>query len=101
MTLNKAFLACLFAGFSFTASADVLLIDVINKQPSNSEAGILRPVNGQSMSQVKALYGNADTTYPAIGNPPITRWNYTEFNVYFEHQLVIHSVLKQPKKAHQ
>jgi len=101
MTLNKTFLACLIAGLSFTASADVLLIDVINKEPSNSEAGILRPVNGQSMAKVKTLYGNADKTYPAIGTPPITRWNYAEFNVYFEHQLVIHSVLKQPKKPHQ
>ena len=30
---------------------------------------------------------------PAVGNPPISRWEYPGFVVYFEHEHVIHSVV--------
>jgi len=99
MSLNKLFLAAILIGASFNASSDVLLIDVINNEPSNSETGVLRPVNGQSMEQVNAQFGDAEKTYQAVGKPPITRWNYAKFAVYFEHNIVIHSVLNKPKKA--
>ena len=32
------------------------------------------------------------TEHPSVGNPPITRWDYREFSVYFEHTHVINSV---------
>jgi len=99
MSLHKIILAAAFIGISLNANSDVLLIDVINDEPSNSDTGILRPVNGQSMAQVSAKFGDANKTYPAIGEPPITRWNYEKFAVYFEHNLVIHSVVNKPKKA--
>ena len=99
MSLSKFFLAAFLVGASFNASSDVLLIDVISKEPSNTEMGILRPVNGLSMETVSARFGEAEKTYPAIGEPPITRWNYAKFAVYFEHNLVIHSVVNKPKKA--
>jgi len=99
MSLNNFFLATILIGASFNAISDVLLIDVINDEPNNSEMGVLRPVNGQSMEQVSAKFGEAEKTYPAIGKPPITRWNYAKFAVYFEHNIVIHSVLNKPKKA--
>ncbi|MEW5009980.1 MAG: hypothetical protein RPR28_07010 [Cycloclasticus sp.] len=99
MSFNKIFLATLLCGASFSLSADILLIDVLNKEPVNTATGILRPVNGQSMAQVRTQCGEPDKTYAAVGKPPITRWNYDQFSVYFEHQLVIHSVLNKPAKA--
>lgn len=99
MTLQKTILASILCLSAYTSNADVLLIDVINKEPANTAAGLLRPTNGQSMDQVKSNFGEPAITYPAIGEPPITRWNYSKFSVYFEHQLVIHSVVNKPKKA--
>lgn len=49
MTFNKIILAGICCIASFTASADILLIDVISKEPANSATGLLRPTNGQSM----------------------------------------------------
>jgi len=52
-----------------------------------------RPHNGQSMDQVSAKYGEPDQKIPAVGNPPISRWVYGKYTVYFENDRVIHSVL--------
>ena len=30
----------------------------------------------------------------AVGNPPITRWEYPSFVVFFENNIVLHSVVK-------
>jgi hypothetical protein len=51
-----------------------------------------RPNRGMSMEKVEATYGAPARRVPAVGEPPITRWEYPGFVVYFEHHLVIHSV---------
>jgi hypothetical protein len=99
MTINKIILAGLFCLATLTTQADVLLIDVISKEPANDATGLLRPTNGRTMDQVKARFGEPVKVYPAVGKPPITRWNYPQFSVYFEHNLVIHSVVNKPKKS--
>jgi hypothetical protein len=99
MTLQKAILIRILCLSAYTSNADVLLIDVINKEPANTAAGLLRPTNGQSMGQVKSNFGEPAITYPAIGAPPITRWNYSKFSVYFEHKLVINSVVNKSTKT--
>ncbi|MEO1890007.1 MAG: hypothetical protein ABGX33_08825 [Cycloclasticus sp.] len=99
MTLQKTILASILCLSAFVTSADVLLIDVINREPTNSVTGLLRPSNGQSMDQVTSSFGEPAKTYPTIGEPPITRWNYSKFSVYFEHNLVIHSVVNKPQKV--
>ncbi len=53
------------------------------------------PVRGMSMEQVEAKYGRALEVVPAVGRPPITRWVYDDFTVYFEYLYVIRSVEKQ------
>jgi len=101
MTLQKLSLTCLFSLIVFNSNADVLLINLINKEPVNSASGIPRPTHGQSMEQVKVHFGEPIKAYKSIGEPPITRWNFDQFSVYFEHDLVIHSVVKKPKQAAQ
>lgn len=98
MTLQKLSLTCLFSLIVFNSNADVLLIDLINKEPVNSASGIPRPTHGQSMEQVKSIFGEPNSTYSAIGEPPITRWKYAQFSVYFEHNHVVHSVVNKPNK---
>lgn len=50
------------------------------------------PLNGQTFEIVLSQFGEPEQKVPAVGNPPITRWIYPGYTVYFEHRLVIHSV---------
>ncbi len=68
--------------------AETLLIP-IGQQGAGS---LSLPQFGQSQRVVLERFGLADEEHPSIGNPPITRWDYREFTVYFEHKHVINSV---------
>ncbi len=72
------------------ALADELLIEHVEKT-----ADIARPQLGQSMDQVRAQWGEPEKMDGPVGEPPITRWEYEVFTVYFEGDKVIHSVVKQ------
>ena len=74
--------------FSTPTLADVLLVDSIQSAPA-----INTPRNGNSMSQVRAQFGNPITEVPAVGDPPISRWEYDGFSVFFENDLALHSVV--------
>ena len=52
------------------------------------------PVRGQGKSKIKTLFGEPNKQHPAKGKPPIERWDYSEFSVYFESGVVIHTVIK-------
>lgn len=77
----------------FSTSADTLLIDAISKVPANSPSGLPRPVNGETMDMVHARFGAPVEELDTIGNPPITRWVYDKFTVYFEYNRVINSAV--------
>lgn len=64
-------------------------------QPSAAPA---TPSQGMSMEQVRHGYGEPEQALPAVGRPPITRWVYKDYVVYFEHDRVIHSV-RPPSSA--
>jgi len=99
MYVIRSLLACLVLLGSYSAVADTLLIDIINKEPANNSSGLLRPHHGQTMLDVENKHGAPINKSPAIGTPPITRWTYPDFKVYFEYNHVIHSVVNKPKKA--
>jgi len=71
-------------------SADTL--SIINA-PENSEQGIPRPTRGMNMQQVETNFGTPINIISAVGEPPITRWVYDKYTVYFEHQYVIHAAV--------
>jgi hypothetical protein len=73
------------------AQADTLLIDGIAVDQQSASA---RPKSGTSMQSVEATYGAPSERHAAVGEPPITRWDYPGFSVYFEHERVIHSVAR-------
>ncbi|HET8807972.1 MAG TPA: hypothetical protein VFM76_06310 [Methylophaga sp.] len=93
------FKSCLIASsvllfaVALPAQAEVLSIAEPTYRTPNSAAGVLRPSRGMTMSQVEAKFGSAVKKYAAIGEPPITRWRYPQFDVFFEHNLVLHSVV--------
>ena len=55
---------------------------------------------GESRQSVLERFGLADEEHPSVGQPPITRWDYRTFSVYFEYDHVINSVRHhQPRGA--
>lgn len=50
------------------------------------------PKRGSSMDQVLADFGEPERRIEAVGEPPITEWDYGDFRVYFEYRTVLHSV---------
>lgn len=55
------------------------------------------PERGTRMDAVRANLGEPNKTVGPVGEPPITRWIYDEFTVYFEHQRVLHSVIPRSR----
>jgi hypothetical protein len=51
-----------------------------------------RPTRGMTMEKVEATFGAPTSRAAPIGEPPITRWEYPGFTVYFEHRHVVHTV---------
>ena len=50
-------------------------------------------------AQVEAQFGAPAERYAAVGQPPITRWVYPAFVVYFEYQHVVHTVARRTAAA--
>jgi hypothetical protein len=50
------------------------------------------PKRGISMEQVLAQFGEPDQRYGPVGEPPISEWVYGSFRVYFEREIVLHSI---------
>lgn len=50
------------------------------------------PRRGMSMSRVQNELGEPLMISPTVGQPPITTWSYPDRKVYFEGDLVIHTV---------
>jgi len=72
-----------------TVLADTLLVTSVDAaQATEAE----RPARGSSMANVEARFGRPSARSNAVGQPPITRWDYPDFAVFFEYQHVVHSV---------
>ncbi|MGY6555100.1 MAG: hypothetical protein ACXIUM_11345 [Wenzhouxiangella sp.] len=67
---------------------DILLIEKVRERMARD-----LPRNGLSMTEVERRFGAPLERRPAVGEPPITRWVFEDYSVFFEHQLVIESVL--------
>ncbi|MBM5811579.1 MAG: hypothetical protein FJ191_06390 [Gammaproteobacteria bacterium] len=68
-------------------------------QPPADPLAADRPQRGITMATVQSRYGQPVTRHPAVGQPPITRWDYPSFAVFFEHDRVIHAVLVRSTPA--
>ncbi len=53
-----------------------------------------RPDRGMTMERVEAKFGAPTARRPAVGDPPISRWEYPGFVVFFEKSKVIHAVAR-------
>ena len=85
-----ALVLVVFAGFAqpWTLSADVLLIEEV-RQAGRMDV----PENGVTTADVRARFGEPVAIHSAVGDPPITRWEYGRWSVYFEYDVVLFTVL--------
>jgi hypothetical protein len=81
-------LAAVFAGG--VAGAATIAVD---NGIAVKESDVATPTRGMTMEQVSTKFGTPVTKVPAVGKPPISRWEYPGFIVYFEADHVIHSVV--------
>ena len=89
---------CATAG---SALADTV---VVNDQVQVRESQVERPKRGTTMGDVEKHFGAPVTRHPAVGDgsphrPPITRWDYQGFSVFFERDRVIDSVVTSAEAA--
>jgi len=97
LTLSLALATGLLLQAPAPAHADTLLIERVQKSQ-----GLALPARGTTMRQVEAQFGAPQHKHaPVAGpnnrqvNPPITRWVYPNFTVYFEHSHVVNAVVNK------
>src|ERR1700691_4142411 len=88
MRYRNLLLAAMFAG-GLAGAATVAVDNGIAVQQTD----VAMPTRGMTMDQVATKFGAPVTKGPAVGTPPISRWEYPGFVVYFEADHVIHSVV--------
>ena len=79
-------------GFAATASADTLLLEGISVDSVTADQ---RPRRGMSMDSVESRFGAPSSRISAVGEPPISRWEYPGFIVYFEYEHVVHAAVRR------
>ena len=75
---------------------DVLLMQQVHKEKQMS-----LPSRGMTMAQVERRFGAPQSKLATRGgdapqHPPINRWQYPDYIVYFERNRVIHAVINPP-----
>ena len=93
---TSAFALCALAMESIlglgAAGAAVAETIVIDDQVQVRDSSVEKPKRGITMTQVEAKFGAPVSKHDAVGQPPITRWDYAGFSVFFEHDRVIDAV---------
>ncbi len=91
--INAIILVALSIGLLSVVSAQNLDMSGAEGSVTFDQAG--KPARGMSQESVQANYGSPQSTVAAVGDPPISRWEYAEFVVFFEYDKVIHAVTKR------
>lgn len=81
------------AGLVSIASADTLDMRGTDNAARFEHPG--KPGRGMSQAGVEQKFGAPQARRAAVGEPPISRWEYSDFVVFFEYDRVIHSVSKR------
>ena len=91
-SIVAAALAVSVLGAGLAAAETMVVDDQVVVRPSTVE----RPARGVTMATVEAKFGAPQARHPAVGTPPITRWDYAGFSVFFEGERVIDAVATAP-----
>jgi hypothetical protein len=101
------FSCCLLALGLATARADDVVMPAATSGPAaQAAAPAALPTKGQTMAQVLKRFGQPEKKHAPVGgdaprHPPITRWDYAGFSVFFEHSHVVDAVVPgQPPEVY-
>ncbi len=72
--------------------------DVLEMPVADNGAPVSKPYKGSTMKAVLHSFGSPSKKYAPVGGssrhqPPITRWDYPGFSVFFEHDHVVDAVV--------
>ena len=87
----------ILCGIAVTGAAVAETV-VVDDQVMVKQSSVATPKRGLTMSQVEAKFGAPVEKHAAVSDPgtshqpPITRWDYAGFSVFFEHDRVIDTV---------
>lgn len=87
-------ISVVFAGAALGLTLPVTQAEELNVPTEVPASAVNHPTRGMSMEKVEAAFGAPSNREPAVGQPPITRWEYPGFVVYFEQHTVLHTVIK-------
>jgi outer membrane protein assembly factor BamE (lipoprotein component of BamABCDE complex) len=90
--MQTRILAALLLGSALAGTAAAETV-VVNDQVQVAPSQIDRPKRGTTMDQVEKHFGAPVNRHPTVGAPPITRWDYNGFSVFFEKDRVIDAVV--------
>lgn len=93
MSKIGVFTLVFLGGLAAGVHADTLDMSAAEAEARFGEPG--KPTRGMSQERVTRDYGEPESRRGAVGDPPISRWEYADFIVYFEYDKVIHSVSKR------
>ncbi len=93
MTRIAVFTLAWLLGLSTAAVADTLDLSPAQAREKFEQAG--KPTRGMTQERVARDYGEPASRRSPVGDPPISRWEYPDFVVYFEYDKVIHAVAKR------
>lgn len=82
----------LLLGFSITMQAANAGDNLVIPGHVASIGNQVLPRRGISMDAVLEKFGEPVNRRGPVGEPPISEWVYGSFRVYFEHELVLHSI---------
>lgn len=95
MTARFAFIALFTTGLLGLISPITAAQTISVGQQAAQNQNINKPKEGMSKSLVQRMFGKPISISKPVGKPPISRWHYEYFTVYFEGNYVIHSVLNR------
>lgn len=93
MSINRVLwipLALVAALATSPVAAETLLVQRVERAKASA-----LPRAGATMAEVESQYGAPESKRDAVGTPPISRWNYPAFTVYFEYDHVVNAVINK------
>lgn len=91
MLLPRCLTLTLIAGITMAAPLHAEVLSIDGAEPAVVQHGE-RPTRGMSVERVESLFGQPLSKTPAVGDPPISSWDYPGYTVYFEGRFVLHAV---------
>ena len=79
-------------GLATPLAAEQLQMPAEGQNAPQTRPAMDMPTKGMSKQQVEQIYGQPRQKLAPVGEPPISRWVYENYTVYFEYNHVIHSV---------